>query len=277
MRIALTVLLFYFHLISNCVYSQIVSLLSENFNSGFPTGWTRINNDGLTPAASVSFVTNAWVNMEDPDSTAMGDSVAVATSYYSPAGTADDWMITPPITLKARGNFLSWQVKSKDPSWPDGYDVFVSNTLPAIDSFYNGDTLFFTDFEYSDWTNRTKSLDSFANQTVYIAFHAKSNDQFLLLIDNIEIYSDTLLGVNDANIDYSSQIFPNPFSNQVNINSNSKIISYSIANVAGSFLESKYIHQKRFFINTENYSRGIYFLNLTYENGIQKSFKLLKN
>src|SRR5687768_8709895 len=120
-----------FVITANSVNAQIVTFMSENFNSGFPASWTRINNDGLIPDAAVSFVNNAWVAYEDIDSTGIGDSVMVATSYYSPAGTADDWLITPAITLLHHGNFLNWEARSQDPSYPDGYDVMISNTLPV--------------------------------------------------------------------------------------------------------------------------------------------------
>src|SRR5688572_10583990 len=101
-------LLFFTLLMVTGTKAQVINLLTENFNNGFPASWTRINLDGLVPHASVSFVNNAWVAYEDVDSTGVGDSVAVATSYYSPAGTANDWMISPPIPLKNHGNILSW-------------------------------------------------------------------------------------------------------------------------------------------------------------------------
>ena len=50
-------------------YTQ-TTILSENFNSGFPAGWQLIDNDGGTPYnnPSVNFITEAFVLHEDYDS-----------------------------------------------------------------------------------------------------------------------------------------------------------------------------------------------------------------
>lgn len=257
--------------------AQIVTLLSENFNNGFPASWTRINNDGLIPAASVSFVNDAWVAYPDMDSTSIDDSLAVATSYYSPSGQADDWMITPPITLKARGNYISWQVKSQDPSYPDGYDVLVSTTLPVIDSFYTNDTIFFTDFEYAEWTNRSKSLDSFANQTIYLAFHAKSDDQYLLLIDNIVIWADTLTSTSEQLISHYGNVYPNPAKDKVYLEASEEISDYALYAIDGTLIDKKSIFRQREEINLQNFPQGAYLLQVRFRNKSTENFKIIKS
>lgn len=258
--------------------AQLVTFINENFNSGFPASWTRINNDGLTPATPVAFVTNAWVAFEDTDSTGIGDSVAVATSYYTSAGTADDWMISPAIILKHNGNILEWEAKSEDPSYPDGYDVLISNTLPVLDSFYANSKLFFTDFEYPDWTRRSVSLDSFANDTVYIAFRAKTTDHFLLLIDNIYIYADTVLSVNQpefAKLDV--QVYPNPALEAIFISGSANLESIMITDLDGRCLYYEKPRATSCNIQTASYAPGIYIVTVLGQNGTQKQLKLVKS
>ena len=84
---------------------------NEDFQSGIPVDFTIVDNDGLTPDASVAEYTDAWIHLVDPDDTAQTDSVMGSTSYFSPTGQADRWMITPAITLGSFGNTLFWERK----------------------------------------------------------------------------------------------------------------------------------------------------------------------
>lgn len=271
------IILIAFIAIANCVNAQIVTFINENFNAGFPATWSRINNDGLIPAAAVSFVNDAWVSYEDIDSTGVGDSVAVATSYYSPAGTADDWMITPAITLKGHGNMLKWQVKSQDPSFPDGYDVLISNTLPVMDSFYVNTPLYTVDYELPNWTNRSASLDSFVNQTVFIAFRAKTTNSFLLLIDNINIYADTLVSVHEKPaIATNITAYPNPTNDFVNVNSSKQINKAILMDMSGKVIATNNPISNKFQMQMSALNPGIYILFVICSDGTQSQLKIIR-
>lgn len=149
-----------------------------------PTGYTFYNIDGLVPFSTVSYVTNAWVTREDfKFNTA--DTCAFSTSYYAPTGTANDYMVTVPITLGANPS-LNWNSVTYDPQYPDGYEVKVSTSNTQA-SVVGGTVVYSVTPALSDtlWTNHTVSLAGFANQTVYISFHNNTLDGFLLLIDDI--------------------------------------------------------------------------------------------
>ena len=90
----------------------------------FPAGWLKRNVDNRTPATAVSYVNEAWERRED-FSTNVSDSVAFSTSWYSPAGAADDWMWTPLIGPLPAGAELKWNALAYDPLYPDGYSVRV--------------------------------------------------------------------------------------------------------------------------------------------------------
>ena len=84
----------------------------------FPTGWLLANVDNKTPDASVAYVNNAWIRREDFTFN-LSDSAAFSTSYYSPAGQADDWMWTPAINLTGSiPTRLSWNAVTYDPVFP---------------------------------------------------------------------------------------------------------------------------------------------------------------
>lgn len=74
--------------------------LECDFSDGIPSTFTLIDNDGLTPSASMSKVGFApgtpWIT-DIPRGT--GNPAASSTSWYATAGQSDDWMITPSVTV----------------------------------------------------------------------------------------------------------------------------------------------------------------------------------
>ncbi|UXI70146.1 choice-of-anchor J domain-containing protein [Tahibacter amnicola] len=162
----------------------------------FPANWLLRNVDNRTPATNVNYVNDAWEDREDfaNDTT---DCAAFSTSWYSPAGSADDWMWTPAIAVPAGGANLTWNAITYDPSYPDGYEVRImaSPNVPTggtgtIGNQLSSSTqLFAIPQENTAWTPRSVSLAAYSGQTVYIGFRNNSNDKFLLLIDDVAVVS----------------------------------------------------------------------------------------
>jgi hypothetical protein len=163
----------------------------------FPSGWVLANVDGLTPASAVAYVNAAWIRREDFANN-VADSAAFSTSWYSPAGQSDDWMISPPITIGAN-TVLTWNAIAYDASYPDGYEVRISTTTQNVNGCLANPALFSIPAENSSWTERSVNLGAagYSNQTVYIAWRNNSIDKFLLLIDDIVV---------QENLNYDAQI-----------------------------------------------------------------------
>lgn len=176
-------------------HSQTV-LYQENFNSGctpgvatpVPSPLITHNVDGRTPDPQVAFVANAWVVREDFKFNT-GNCAAFSTSYYTPLGAADDWLVLPPITAAANTQ-LSWKAVAYDPNYPDGYEVRVSTTGSNPSDFTQ--VLLTVTQEQSIWMVHQLSLAAFAGQTIRIAFRNNANDQFLLLLDDLVIQTPSL-------------------------------------------------------------------------------------
>ncbi len=167
---------------------------SENFNgvtpTALPSGWTQNNVDGLTVSSSVSafnFGTNAWVSSAVTALPDMASHVKVvaSTSWYTPAGTSNDWLITPKFNVPA-GAYLKWDGVTRNASYPDGYLVKISTTDANTSSFTT--TLNTVLAENNFWTTRGLSLNAYAGKDVYIAFVNNSNDKLILALDNISVY-----------------------------------------------------------------------------------------
>lgn len=111
----------------NPVQGQVY--FEEDFQQGIPGSFTLINVDGLTPFGNVAYVTDAWVAREDFN--VAGDTVATSTSYYSPAGQSDDWLVTPAIALGAQP-IMNWEAYAPDAGFADGYEVYVSDRKSVV-------------------------------------------------------------------------------------------------------------------------------------------------
>jgi len=160
----------------------------------FPAGWLLRNVDNNTPDATVSYVNDAWEVRED-----FGDSgsncVAFSTSYYSPAGTANDWMWTPAIALPAGTFSLTWRARAYDPDYRDGYEVRImgagveptGGTGVLGNQISSSTSVFSVAAEETTWTLHAVPLTAYAGQTIHVGFRNNSNDKFLLVVDDVTV------------------------------------------------------------------------------------------
>lgn len=246
-------------LVCSLALGQPTTLLFEDFEGPFPAGWTTINNDGLTPDTAVGFISDAWVITPDLDDPTSGDSVATSTSWYSPAGTADDWLISPSVSLGTFGNKLSFKAKSYDGSFPDGFQVFAS-THNVIDSFIQQDTLLTVTAQSPYWTRYFVSLDSFdlAGETIYLAFRNNSEDQYLLSLDSIYVGIEHPVNTEELSHLPEVRIFPNPTSQQLNIVTGKTIQKIEILTIGGQLILSSNSET----VDVSQLSQGVYFIKI---------------
>lgn len=237
-------------------------LLMEDFQSGIPANFSLVNNDGFTPNAQVAEYTDAWISKADPsDATNL---TASSTSFFSPVGQADRWLITNALTLGAYGNYVSWQAKSHDPSFPDGYKILVSTTTDDIAAFT--DTIASIQGEYEDWTTRTVNLseEGFNGQTIYLAFVNRTNNGFKLYLDSIHVWKEDPVSVNEVN-DYQLTIYPNPFQDQITISTDLNSTRIEILDMNGRVI---YTAEEQTKISTADFLSGVYLLKIYSENQI---------
>jgi hypothetical protein len=221
-------------------------IFQQDFENGIAP-MTLVDNDGKTPAANVAAYAAAWT-VATP-SFGNGTKVAISNSWYNPPGQADDWMITPALTITEPTTILSWEAKAQDASFPDGYQVRISKTGTNLADFT--DVAFSIPAEMTTWQERGISLGAYAGETIHIAFRNNSNDMFLLLVDNILV----------ANI-LDRDVAVTKFStSQFHLLGSDVTIQAEVANVGGQPLTSFDFHWTD-GINT--YSETIDGLNLAY-------------
>lgn len=172
-------------LLGTSAFSQ--TIFSEDFNAGttLPTGWAQYNVDGLTPAANMAFMgTNAWVGYLSTDPTQ--GNMMTSTSWYTPAGTSNDWLVTPAIVIPATGSFqLSFDIQGQDPSYLDSYEVYISTGGNAVANFAG--TPVISAVSTGAWEKKMVDLTPYLGQTIYVAFRNNSTDKFRLNLDNVKV------------------------------------------------------------------------------------------
>lgn len=213
-------------------------ILDEDFQSpSVPVNWTVVISDTFHVDASVNDdnvntaldFDGGWITLADPDN--VMDTIVGAASFFTTAGQADRWLITPPLTLGAYGNFLTWNARSHDPSYQDGYYVMVSTTDNQVASFT--DTIVAIGFEDSEWMSRSINLsdEGYNNQTIYLGFRLRSYDKFKLYLDDIQVRKDDPVGVAELN-NSDVKLYPNPAGDYMSV-SGKNVISMSVYSTNG--------------------------------------------
>lgn len=201
----------------------------------FPAGMLKRNVDNRTPAANVAYVNEAWEVREDFSFNVL-ECAAFSTSWYSPAGAANDWMWTPAINLPSGTSVLSWRAVAYDVAYADGYEVRVMTTAPTGgtgtigNQLTNSTVVYSTAAEASTWTSRAVDLGAYAGQQVYIGFRNNSNDKFLLLIDDVKVIDET------PNLAAAEPVSSSAYPRVADGNTTAAQFSVRAANLGGSVL-----------------------------------------
>ncbi len=248
--------LFYFS-----IASAQTEIYSTNFQNGIPSNFAIIDNDGFTPELVVSEFSSAWIPYVDPDNT--NDSIAASTSYFNPPNTASRWLITPPLALSSYGNYIEWQAKSHDASYPDDYLVLISTTDNQLSSFT--DTIGYIIEENFEWATRQINLSAqgYNNQTVYVAFVNVTTDGFKLYLDDIRAWIEDPAYLSELE-EKRISVYPNPVQHTLHINAEIGIDFIEIEQPDGTIVLSS----SETTYNISDLPAGIYFVIIHCKDGV---------
>ena len=179
-------------------HASAQTYLSCDFENGIPANFTLHDYDQNEPSASMKklgfSVGNPWIQVAT--NKAATEHAACSTSWYAQAGTSDDWMITPAITLSGSNPILTWRAMASDSKHADGYAVYVSETAGKEKTDFNIATpLLSVAKEEANWTEHTVSLAQYKGKTVTIAFVNNSTDCSRLLVDDVIIEESHKLNI----------------------------------------------------------------------------------
>ena len=102
----------------------------------------------------------------------------------------DDWAITPQISLGANSQLSFWaQSLTDNYNGGERFNVLVSTTNTATTSFTKISANPYTVPPLA-WTEYTFDLSAYDNQNIYIAIQCVSSDEFVFMLDDVEVISD---------------------------------------------------------------------------------------
>ncbi|MFN0201076.1 MAG: Omp28-related outer membrane protein [Bacteroidia bacterium] len=171
-------------------FSGLSGFGTTGWGTALPTGWMQYNQDGLTPASQVAanFPGGAaWVSRYVASIT---DTFVVSTSWYTPAGISNDWLVTPGFTVPTASagsaTYLTWEVYSPDANYPDGYIVKISTTGNAVANFTAPAVYTEVAGPSAGFESRGIDISAYAGQTINVAFINNSNDMYYLFLDDVQ-------------------------------------------------------------------------------------------
>lgn len=211
-----------------------------------------------------------------------------ATSWFNPAGQADNWWSFGPITIPAVGADLSWYHRTLQETYSDGYQVFVSTTgaVPYTDVDPSSDTPLFvkpdcnTCVADTSWVQKSINLNQYASQRIYIHFHHNAFDQNVLYLDHMVITEGTgSISVAENSDEFSVSLFPNPATSVVNVNLNLQDASnptLSVSDMTGKIVDivslgNRTAGQNHFTYSTSELSNGLYFFTINADGNTKTS------
>lgn len=114
--------------------------------------------------------------------------------------TNDDWIISPPITLKSASQLKFWAKSVNDLAGLDQFRVGISlgSTNVADFTIVSGDSPIQT---LTEWTEYTYNLAAYDGMSIRVGIHCVSELQFLLQLDDISV-----LGIPDSGTDVSAPV-----------------------------------------------------------------------
>ncbi len=250
-------------------FSQTI-VFSDDFQNGSLSNWTISIEDSYTLDTSVSEYAAGWIITTDPEDNM--DTVASSCSFFTVDGYADRWLISPAIALGSFGNFLNWNAKSADPSFPEAYKVLISNTGNALTDF--DDTLMNVALENELWTNRSVNLtdSGYVDETVYIAFVLNSYNKFILYLDDVNVTINDPVGLQEQSM-LAVKAYPNPTQGELFIQTTAAVQKAEVWNSYGKRI---FVQQNSAPIDLSNFPTGSYWLTVTDTNGQTSQQKIIK-
>ena len=154
--------------------------LTYDFEDGTMQGWTTISNDNDA---------NGWA-IQSGSSYAHNSSYCVRARFTSSSvgGDANDWLISPQITLGGTFGFYAKRYKT---TYTDQFQVYVSTTGNDIADFTAISEVITPNATYDYYEY---DLSSYSGQGYVAIVYTAPNDQYYVYVDDIT-YTNTIAGV----------------------------------------------------------------------------------
>ncbi|MBQ4428327.1 MAG: choice-of-anchor J domain-containing protein [Clostridia bacterium] len=110
---------------------------------------------------------------------------------YVGAYQADNWAISPAVTLPEGNPSVSFYASNANADYPEPFSVYIGSTADTADmTLLQGDIT--CPSGYADpWTHYEIDLSDYAGQTIYLAFYDNAYDCYEIWIDQVEFLGES--------------------------------------------------------------------------------------
>ena len=252
-----------------------VQIWKDDFNDEDISDWTLYDEDGD------GFMWGDIFEIRDEDQNPVTPVSLISRSWQQAPLTPDNWAVSPAIDIsKAQGTLtLSWITQVAAQSWDqEKYAVYVSTSpdmaallaspVKVTETLGQGTNA-------GTPVNHTLDLSSFIGQPqIYVAFrHFDCTDQDFISVDDVTVTATSLMAVSDVN-KKSVSIYPNPTTEVLNLNVNSKVNSADIYDLSGKLVRNVTVSSDK-KVNVKDLRNGTYVLKVNTEAG-STSHKFIK-
>jgi len=177
-----------------------------------PGGGTYVFPHSGQQMSYICFNPSATVPPEPYMKPHTGQKLGCCFSSIPPNNPNNKWLISPRLSLGASSMLRLWVMTYNKTYGLELYRIAVSTTDNNPSSF----VYLTSDYETAPeaWTLRTYDLKDYNNKTVYVAIQCVSDDQFIFMVDDIQVTS--VSGTEDEMRDAKLSVFPNPARSLVN-------------------------------------------------------------
>ncbi|MXV38777.1 T9SS type A sorting domain-containing protein [Flavobacteriaceae bacterium Ap0902] len=233
-------------------------------NSGVPKAFQVFNHTQTDPSMGEPTETSDWTGYGGSDQAMVAFASVPEGGQYN-----DDWLISPSIELQT-GNQVRFFYKAANSTYgAEKFEVGISTSGTNPDDFE-----MLTDVitinpsvQGTDYDELVLPLDAdYDGQTVHIAIHCISQDQFGFMVDDFSVVSGSM-ATNEVDFDAKNSIalYPNPAKDVVKVALGSDFdankVQVVVTSMTGQVVSKSAYSTKG--LNISNLPAGVYVLTVT--------------
>lgn len=168
-----------------------------------PRDFLCFDIDANTPDASTGITKGQGWSLGGEN----GEYYAYSTSWYSPAGTSDDWLISPAIKVSANSDLtLSWESMSTSESYQDSYQVFIADENATVPEKFTNPPVISIDNENPSWTKREVIIKTDDSKALRFAFRNITSNGEMLRVRDIKLVDNNYASIKMPSSRYSHAV-----------------------------------------------------------------------
>jgi hypothetical protein len=216
---------------------------------------------------------NNWETV-DPPSDSQGFTTNVLRYHYNSSNSANAWFFTQGLNLTAGTQYtISYKYGNNSSTYAEKLKV-AYGTSPAASAMTNS----VADYpSINDEMAHTESITFTVATTgvYYFGFNAYSDaDQFNLYVDDISINNANLATSEVSAAKNSIKVYPNPFTDVLNISDVKNVKNISVTDVTGRLVKT--IANPESTIHLRDLMQGVYLVTLEMKDGSKQTIKAIK-